>query len=106
LHPVLDSGDDAIEVSGPHQGFGIGIGFGEEAVNGGAVAVRHHRFETSTVGGTQLTTIPLRIPQSRTARVSWESSSGLARQIGCTSGAVISMRDGTASAKGSLARLT
>jgi hypothetical protein len=35
LHPALDSGDDAIGVSGPHEGLGIGIGFGEEAVNGG-----------------------------------------------------------------------
>jgi hypothetical protein len=33
LHPALDGGDDAIGVRGPHEGFGIGVGFGEEAVD-------------------------------------------------------------------------
>jgi len=35
LHPALDGGDDAIGMSRPHEGSGIGSGFGEEAVNGG-----------------------------------------------------------------------
>ena len=44
----MDGGDDAIGVSGPHEGFGIGIGFGEEAVDGGLKIdnrVEHAAFE-------------------------------------------------------------
>jgi hypothetical protein len=33
LHPALDSGDDAIRMGGPHEGFGIAIGLSEKAVD-------------------------------------------------------------------------
>jgi hypothetical protein len=35
LDPALNGGDDAVGVSGPDEWRGVGIGFGEEAVNGG-----------------------------------------------------------------------
>jgi len=34
-HPALHGSNDAIGVSGPDEGLGIGIGFREEAVDGG-----------------------------------------------------------------------
>jgi hypothetical protein len=51
-----------------------------------AVSVRHYPLKQSTVGGCQSTTIPLRMPQTRTTRASREASAGPARQIACTSG--------------------
>jgi hypothetical protein len=35
LLPALDSGEDAARIGGPDERFGIGIGFGDEAVDGG-----------------------------------------------------------------------
>jgi hypothetical protein len=35
LFPALDSGEDAARIGGPDERFGIGIGFGDEAVDGG-----------------------------------------------------------------------
>ena len=33
--PSSDSGDDAVRVGGPHEGLGIFVGFGNEAIDGG-----------------------------------------------------------------------
>ncbi len=33
--PSLDGGDDAVGVGGPDEGFGVMVGLGDEAVDGG-----------------------------------------------------------------------
>jgi hypothetical protein len=35
LHPALDSGDEAVGMGGPHEGFRIGMDIGEEVIDGG-----------------------------------------------------------------------
>ena len=48
MDPALDGGDDTIGVSGPDEGLWFGIGFGEEAVDGGLKIdnrVEHAAFE-------------------------------------------------------------
>jgi hypothetical protein len=34
LLPAFDSGEDALWVGGPDEGFGFGIGIGDEAIDG------------------------------------------------------------------------
>jgi hypothetical protein len=51
LHPALDSGDDAITMGGPHEGFGIAIGLSEKAVDCGLkfdAGAEHTAFEPSS----------------------------------------------------------
>jgi hypothetical protein len=35
LVPALDGSDDAVRVGGPDEGFGVVVGFADEAVDGG-----------------------------------------------------------------------
>jgi hypothetical protein len=35
LLPSFDSGEDAVRIGGPHEGFGLSVCLYEEAVNGG-----------------------------------------------------------------------
>jgi hypothetical protein len=35
LVPAFDGGDDFVGIGGPNEGFGLGVGFCNEAVDGG-----------------------------------------------------------------------
>lgn len=48
--PPFDSGEDAVGVDGPHEGFRIGVGFDDEAIDGGLEVgdgSEHAAFEAS-----------------------------------------------------------